>query len=338
MKKFSEKKKLWTIIKNAGKITILSHHNPDADAVGSSLSLYFLMKKLNKKVKVILPNAFPEFLNWMPESNKIIIYENDKHTAHQWLSASDLIFLLDCNSFKRLGTDGLAELTQQMTTNKILIDHHKMPEKYFDAYFFNDKASSTCELIYQLSEHLNITDLINKKTAQCIYTGMMTDTGSFKFDSVTPETMRIVARLLEYKINHTQIQQNVFDTYSYERMKLVGYALSEKLKYFPEYHTAYISLSQSELKKFNYKKGDTEGLVNQPLSIKGVILSALITETDKMVRISLRSKGNLDVNEIARKHFNGGGHKNAAGGQISNMTLQQVNELFESVVKSLNIQ
>ncbi|MCX7728826.1 MAG: DHH family phosphoesterase, partial [Bacteroidia bacterium] len=276
MNKTSDKKVLLSIIKKSKQISILSHHNPDADALGSSLALYFLLKKQNKRVKVILPNAFPDFLNWMPASDKVIIYEKNRNTADKHIIQSDLIFLLDCNSFKRLGTDGLADTVTQSVAKKILIDHHKMPEKYFDAFYFDDKASSTCELIYRFSEYLKIDGLIDKKTAQCLYTGIMTDTGSFKFDSVTPHTMRIAANLMEYNIQHHIIQQNVFDTYSYERLKLVGYALSEKLKYFKDLKAAYIALSQDELKKFNYKKGDTEGLVNTALSIKDVKLSALI--------------------------------------------------------------
>ncbi|GIV28984.1 MAG: exopolyphosphatase [Bacteroidia bacterium] len=336
MNKTSDKKQLSLIIKNSNHICILSHHNPDADAVGSSLALYFLLKKMKKNVHIILPNAFPEFLNWMPASNKIIIYENNKQSADKLINKAQLLFLLDCNSFKRLGTDGLAETSAHSQAKKILIDHHKFPEKYFDAFYFDDTASSTCELIYKFSEHLNILNLLDKKIAQCLYTGLMTDTGSFKYDSVTAQTMRIAAHLMEFKINHTKIQQNVFDTYSYDRLKLVGYALSEKLVYLSKFKTAYIALSQEELKRFNYKKGDTEGLVNTALSIKDVKLSALITETDKMIRISLRSKGDVDVNEIARKYFNGGGHKNAAGGQM-NTSLNEVVEQFESVVKSLNL-
>ncbi|GIV26663.1 MAG: exopolyphosphatase [Bacteroidia bacterium] len=334
MKKITEKNKLLSHINKAKKIVIFSHHNPDADAVGSSLALYLTLKKLKKNVHIILPNEFPAFLNWMPHSNKIIIFEKQKETSQQLIQKSDLIFLLDCNAFKRLGTDGLAELAQNSSAPKILIDHHRFPEKYFNAYFFNDKASSTCELIYQLVHHLKLEKNLDKKIAQCLYTGLITDTGSFKYDSVTPETLEIAAHLLKFKINHTYIQQQIFDTYSYNRLKLVGYALSQKLKYLKEYNTAYIALSQKELKSFNFQKGDTEGLVNYGLSIKDVVLSALITETDKMIRISLRSKGNLDVNEIARKHFNGGGHKNAAGGQLY-IPLDDAIKTFENVVKSI---
>ncbi len=336
MNKISDKKQLSQLIHSSKNICILSHHNPDADAVGSSLALYFLMKKLKKKVQIILPNTFPDFLNWMPDSNKILIYETNKAKCEQVIHSAHLIFLLDCNSFTRLGTDGLGELVTHTSVPKILIDHHKFPEKYFHAFFFDDKASSTCELIYKFCEHMKILRLLDKKTAQCLYTGLMTDTGSFKYDSVTPKTMQIAAHLMEYNINHTQIQQNVFDTYSYNRLKLVGYALSEKLVYLPEYQTAYIALSQEELKRFHHKKGDTEGLVNTALSIKDVKISALITETDKMVRISLRSKGNIDVNAIARKYFKGGGHKNAAGGQMQ-LPLKDVVEKFEEVIKSLKI-
>lgn len=337
MNKISKPAIILSLLNDNSNITILSHHNPDADAVGSSLALYFLLKKLNKKVRVILPNAFPEFLNWIPHSNKITLYENEKNKSNAIIQNSQLIFLLDCNASKRLGTDGLAELFYQSKAKKILIDHHKMPDNYFDAFYFDDKASSTCELIYKLACHININKHIDKKIAQCIYTGIMTDTGSFKYDSVTSETMQIAANLLKYKINHTQIQQNVFDTYSYNRLKLVGFAISEKLKYLPQHHAAHITLSQQELKKFNYKKGDTEGLVNTALSIKDVRISALFTETDKMIRVSLRSKGDIDVNELARKYFNGGGHKNAAGGQLFT-SIKDAAELFEKIVKTLHIQ
>jgi phosphoesterase RecJ-like protein len=336
MRKISDKKKLSALIKECKNALIFSHHNPDADAVGSSLALYFLLKKLNKKVHLILPNAFPGFLKWMPDTSKIILFENNSEKAKKLIQKSDLIFLLDCNSFNRLNIQEFTQLAIESSAKKILIDHHKMPENYFNAYFFDDSASSTCELIYQLAEYLNLKKYIDKKIAQCIYTGIMTDTGSFKYDSVTSKTMCIAADLLTYKIEHTKIQQNVFDTYSYDRLKLVGYALSEKLKYLPEYKAAYIALSQEELKKFNYQKGDTEGLVNTALSIKDVKISALFSETDKLVRISLRSKGNLDVNQIARKYFNGGGHKNAAGGQL-NLPLNKVVELFESVVKKFKL-
>jgi len=336
MRKITDKKKLYNLVNKSKNILILSHYNPDADAVGSSLALYFLLKKLNKKVHLILPNAFPNFLKWMPGSNKIILFENDYEKSKKLIQKSDLIFLLDCNSFNRLNIQEFTHLANESLAKKILIDHHIMPEKYFNAYYFDDSASSTCELIYQFSEHLNLKKFFDKKIAQCIYTGIMTDTGSFKYDSVTSKTMCIAADLLNYNIDHAKIQQNVFDTYSYDRLKLVGYALSEKLKYLPEYKAAYIALSQDELKRFNYQKGDTEGLVNTALSIKDVKFSALITETDKFIKISLRSKGNLDVNQIARKYFNGGGHKNAAGGQL-NLPLNEVTELFESVVKKLKL-
>lgn len=316
------------------KIVILSHQHPDADAVGSSLALFFILKKLKKSVHIILPNAFPEFLNWMPSSEKIIRFDENQQKATTTLTKADLIFLLDCNSFKRLGTDGLSELSEQSAATKILIDHHKMPDGYFNGFYFDDKASSTCELIYRFIQHLKLLHCLDKKTAQCIYTGLMTDTGSFKYDSVTANTMRIAAHLLEFNIKHTQIQQNIFDTYSYDRLKLVGYALSKKLKYLPQYKASYIALSQRELKKFNYKRGDTEGLVNMALSIKDVQIAALFTETDKVIRVSLRSKNNLDVNTIARKYFKGGGHKNAAGGQMC-IPLEEVTQLFEKIVQSL---
>lgn len=340
MNRFSEKRKLLALIKDSKRSVILSHYNPDADAVGSSLALFFLLKKMKKKVQVILPNTFPEFLNWMPSAKKILIFEKDRQSAETILNKADLIFLLDCNSFNRLNTElnteGLAKIALQSGASKILIDHHKLPENYFDAYFFDDRASSTCELIYKLTEYLKVKNYVDKKVAQCIYTGIMTDTGSFKYSSVSSYTMKIVADLLEYKIDHPRVQRNVFDTYSYDRLKLLGFALSEKLKYLPDYNSAYITLSQKDLENFNYKKGDTEGFVNFPLSIKSVVLSALFTETDKTIRVSLRSKGNIDVSEIARKYFNGGGHKNASGGQM-NVSLEAVAQLFEKIVKEIKL-
>ncbi len=336
MKKISTERTFNKLIKDAKQITIFTHHNPDGDAVGSSLALYLALKKIKKKIKIIVPNSFPEFLNWMHGSEHIVNFDKNKESAKQWISQSDLVFLLDCNAFTRLGFDELPTLVEQSKATKILIDHHRLPAKYFNAYFFNDAACSTCELVYLFLQHINLLKVLNKKIAECIYTGIMTDTGSFKFDSVTAQTHQITAHLLRLKINHTQIHQAVFDTYSYDRLKLIGYSLSEKMVYIKDYATAYIALSAKELRQFNHKKGDTEGLVNTPLSINNVILSALFTETSDGIKISLRSKGNLDVNIIARTYFNGGGHKNAAGGQLNSSLIQATN-LFEKVVKELNI-
>lgn len=321
-------KKLGNAIKKSNRIAIVTHLNPDGDAMGSSLALSLFLQKLKKDVKVIVPNAFPQFLAWMPDSKKALNFQTHEKKVKSFVSKCDLIFILDFNNFKRI--EKLGEYLEGLDIPKFMIDHHQQPEP-FAAYYLHDvKACSTCELVYDLMKGTGHQKMLDKKIAACLYTGLMTDTGSFRFNSVTYKTHLILSELLKTGMVPSDVHGAVYDTYSRDRMKLLGYALN-KMHILPDNKTAYISLSDAELKQFNYQKGDTEGMVNYPFSIKGINFCALFMEADGYVKISFRSKGKLDVNKFARAHFNGGGHINAAGGR-SNLNLEDTVEKFVGLV------
>ncbi len=319
-------------LKNTQKIAIVTHWSPDGDAIGSSLGLYHFLKKLGKKADVIVPNAFPDFLDWMPGTKGIINFQLNEKKASQILKNAELIFTLDFNSYKRL--EKLGDLLGQTTAPKVLIDHHQQPDDYASLYFHDVKACSTCELIFDFIKGLGGAKLIDKKIAACLYTGLMTDTGSFRYPSVNSNTHLIISELLKTGIKPSDIHSAVYDSYTVGRMKLLGFALNEKLRLLEDYPVAYFVLSEKELGKFNYRKGDLEGLVNYPFSIKGIKVCALLNEADGYVKMSFRSKGNIDMNKFARAYFNGGGHINAAGGK-STSSLAETETRFKDLIKSL---
>jgi bifunctional oligoribonuclease and PAP phosphatase NrnA len=324
-------KKLAEAVKKSKRIVIVTHLNPDGDAMGSSLALSLFLQKLNKEVKVIVPNAFPQFLDWMPDSKKVLIYQHKEKKVESLVAKSDLLFVLDFNSFKRIEKLG-DHLKEQKHLTTIVIDHHQQPDNIAKYYLSDVTASSTCELIYDLIKGTGNIKKLDKKIAACLYTGLMTDTGSFRFPSVNEKTHLIIADLLKTGMKHEEIHSAVYDTYSRDRMRLLGHALN-KIQVLPDNKTAYIALSEQELKEFNYQKGDTEGMVNYPFGIKGINFCVLFAEWDGMIKISFRSKGKIDVNKFARAHFNGGGHVNAAGGR-SNESLQATVEKFVNLVGS----
>lgn len=295
------------------RIVITIHRGPDGDAIGSGLGWMHILANAGMEATVIAPDAYPDFLKWMPGNNTVLVYETQKEAAQKTIDDADLIFCLDFNSPSRMG-----DLAEAITTaNKpiVVVDHHQQPDDFAQGYYTDTTASSTAEMIYRLCEALDWKQHIDHDAAICLYTGIVTDTGSFRFSSVSPRLMRIAADLMEKGIDHTRIYREVYDSNTLERLKLRGFALSEKLEFLPDSATAYISMKEKELKKFNYQKGDTEGLVNYALSIEGVGLAAFFAEKDGMIKISLRSKGNYDVNKLARTYFDGGGHINAAGGR-----------------------
>lgn len=319
------------LLKNSQKIAIVTHWSPDGDAMGSSLALYLFLLKLGKKAQVIVPNAYPDFLQWLPGNKQVINFQENEKKGEKILMTADAIFTLDFNSYKRL--EKLGEILTKTTAPKILVDHHQQPDNYASLYFYDVKACSTCELIYDLIVGLGYKNLIDKKIASCLYTGLMTDTGSFRYSSVTYKTHLILSELLRTGIVPSDIHSAVYDNYSLQRLKLLGFALNEKLKLIKGYPVAYLTLSEKELRHFNYQKGDTEGLVNYPFSIKGIKVCALFSEMDGQVKISFRSKGKIDMNTFARKYFEGGGHINAAGGKSS--SLQEAESRFVEFVKTL---
>ncbi len=324
--------KLKKALKNAKNIVLVTHWSPDGDAMGSSLGLYHILTKMGKKAQVIVPNDYPDFLEWLPGNKKVLNFQKEEKKVASLLAKCDLICTLDFNSYKRL--EKLGELLDKCPAPKMLIDHHQQPDDYA-TYFFNDvKACSTCELVYDLMVTLGQTKLLDKNIASCLYTGLMTDTGSFRYPSVTARTHEILAALLKTGIVPADIHSAVYDSYSLQRLKLLGFALNEKLQITPDFPVAFFAISEEELNRFHYQKGDTEGLVNYPFSIKGIKVCALFTEYDKQVNISLRSKGKIDVNKFAREYFNGGGHINAAGGK-SKLPLKETAELFVEKVRTL---
>lgn len=322
---FVEFKKL---IAKTKTVSIITHVNPDGDAMGSSLGLYHYLKGKEKNVKVIVPNMFPDFLAWMPASKQAMVFEESEASVKKQLSKSDAIFILDFNNYTRI--DKLGELIRDTTAKKILIDHHQKPDTVFDYYFHDVKASSTCELVYDFICGIDSKTAIDKKTANCLYTGIMTDTGSFRFRGTNEKTFTVAAALIKAGAQNSLIYNNVYDDYTENRLKLLGYCLHEKLVFVPEYKAAYIALSEAELKQFNFKKGDTEGIVNYALSVGGIDFSAFFSDKDGAIRISFRSK-KFDVNAFARAHFNGGGHINAAGAK-STISLEDTVKKFVNLL------
>lgn len=312
------------------QIVIVPHKNPDGDAMGSTLGLYHYLKKFNHKVTVITPNEYPDFLKWMPGNETVLKHDYQTKEADKLIQEANIIFTLDLNSLQRTGN--MEVVLAKSKAIKIMIDHHQEPEDYA-AYKFSDVSmSSTCEMVYHFINMLGNTDKIDADIATCLYVGIMTDTGSFRFSSTTSETHKIVANLIEKGANNSQIHNNIYDANSYERLQLLGCALSN-LKIIPEAKTAYITLTQEELNKFNYKKGDTEGVVNYGLSLNNIVLAAIFIEDKQegIIKISLRSKGNFSVNEFSRAHFEGGGHTNAAGGK-SYLSLKDTVAKFISIL------
>lgn len=316
------------------KIVIVPHKNPDGDAIGSTLGLYHYLIKSDHKVNVLVPNDYPSFLKWIPGNETILKYDYQSGVCDALIKDADIIFTLDFNAFHRTGD--MESVLTESNGLKIMIDHHQAPDDYATYMYSDVSMSSTCEMVYHFIDMLGNADAVDSNIATCLYVGIMTDTGSFRFPSTTNTTHNIVAKLIERGANNSDIHNNVYDTNSYERLQLLGCALSN-LKVIPELRTAYITLSQNELQKYNYKKGDTEGVVNYGLSLDGIVLAAIFIEdrNEGIIKISLRSKGNFSVNEMSRAHFGGGGHTNAAGGK-SYLSLEKTVEKFISILPTYN--
>jgi bifunctional oligoribonuclease and PAP phosphatase NrnA len=316
-------------ISNSSEIVITTHYNPDGDAIGSSLALYHVLNQLGCNVAVIIPNDYPSFLKWMPGSEKILIYETNPDHCNSLIVKAQMLFCLDYNSMSRV--KHFTKHLQEAKATKILIDHHIDPSDEFDFAHSRISVSSTSELLYEVITGMGYANLINKDVAECLFVGIMTDTGSFSFACNYSQTFEITASLIGKGIDSEHIHRLVYDTYSENRMRLLGFCLSDRLIVRAEYKTAYIWLTQSDLERFDHQIGDTEGVVNYALSIEGIKMAALFTERNDRIRISFRSKGEFSVNEFARKHYAGGGHRNAAGGDsFVNMkeTLRNFEELL----------
>ncbi len=324
--KIQQAKKL---VEKHDKIVIVTHVSPDGDAVGSSLGLFHFLQASDKDVALVVPNEYPQFLGWMTGSKDIIDYSKYKADADQIISQTELIFCLDFNDLKRLGD--LEGAVTHSKAKKIMIDHHPHPGDFCDVTISYPQICSTGELIFRFICRMGQFGKINLAGAEAIFVAMMTDTGAFTYNSESPEIYIIVAELIKLGVKKDTIYQKVFHTNTVNRMKLMGFAMSEKLNVYPQFQAATIVLTLEELKRFESTKGDTEGLVNMPLSIVGIKCSVFFRQESEKIKLSFRSKGDLAVNRIAGDYFSGGGHKNAAGGEFYG-TMEEAVALLEKVM------
>lgn len=308
------------------KVVIVTHFKPDADALGSSLGLSGYLEKRQHHVTVITPSDYPEFISWMPGNSRVLVHQKDKPgiTAAA-IDRAEIIFCVDFSSLQRI--NDLGAVVRQSSAKKVLIDHHLEPEDFAEFVQWDTAAASTAELVYLLIKELGDEHLIDSDIADCLYAGLMTDTGSFRHPNTTEQVFNVAAALVKRGANPARVAKLIYDTNTIERLRLMGFVLSERLQVLPEYRTAYITLSPDDLRRYGSQTGDTEGLVNFGLSIKNIKLSVLISDRKENIKLSFRSLGEFSVNDFARKHFEGGGHKNAAGGQTS-MTLDQTLKKF----------
>lgn len=312
LEKIKSIKKLLSTPQN---IALVAHRNPDGDAIGSTLGLEHYLNSKGHEAQTVLPNDVPDFLQWLPGSENIYKYDKHNSQSKNTLDKATILFVLDFNAFHRVGDD-MQKALESYEGTIIMIDHHQQPDPISEFIYSDTSICSTCQMVYHFIDMLGDLDLINEKTATCLYTGIMTDTGSFRFSSTTSTTHRVIGDLIDKGAENAKIHDNVFNANTYSRLQLMGIAMSN-MKIFKEYHTAYITMTQEELNSCDYKKGDTEGFVNYGLSLKGIHMAVIFIEDaeQKIIKISFRSKGKFSVNQFARNHFNGGGHDNAAGGR-----------------------
>lgn len=323
-------KEIYRLIgENPGRIIITAHKNPDGDAVGSTLGLYHFLLNNGYHPYVILPDGFPAFLSWMPDADKIILFENQKEKATELFKNASLIFCLDYNRLDRTGE--MEKPIAESQAKKVMIDHHPQPSGQMDVIYSDTSASSTSEMVFRLIEANEAKEKINIACATCLYSGIMTDSGSFRFPSTTPATHRAIAELMEKGADHAAIHTNVYDTSTEDRLRLTGFAITEKMKVLKDLKTAYFVLTKEELQRYNYQKGDTEGLVNYGLSINGILVSAIFVEHKDIIKVSFRSKEKVAVNEFSSAFFNGGGHLNAAGGRSNDSLENTIKKFLEEI-------
>ena len=317
------------IINDNDSFIITTHRGPDGDAMGSSMAMYNLLVNLKKNVNVIIPNSYPNFLSWLPNVENVINHEENSTNISKLIDKVDIIIMLDFNDLSRI--ENLESYVLNSKAKKILIDHHQDPDlSICDLSFCDTTFSSTCELLYMILNQAKFN--LTKNIADCLYTGILTDTGSFKFSCTTKNTHVSVGHLISIGVNSTEINNLIYNNYSYDRINLLGHCLTNKLKIYNN-SSAIISLSEEELKKFNFKKGDTEGIINYALSIKEVIFAVFIVEKDNIVKLSFRSLGNINVQDISKRYFGGGGHFNAAGAK-SDLSLDETIKKVENIIKN----
>jgi phosphoesterase RecJ-like protein len=324
---------LKTLLASPKKVVIVTHFKPDADALGSSLGLAGYLAKKGHSVAVISPSDYPDFLTWMPGKEMVIALTKDsivpQQKAKALIEACDVLFCLDFSNLKRINEVG--EMVKTSTAKKVMVDHHLEPEKFADFEKWDVSSASTAELIFELIDEWGDRELIDQDIANCLYAGLMTDTGGFRHNNTTHKEFLIASELVSRGANPSEVAKKIYDTNSLERLRLTGFALSQKLVVLPEYNTAYMTLTWEELRQFGSQTGDTEGLVNYGLSIKGIKMAVLMYDRKEEIKLSFRSLADFDVNALARKHFEGGGHKNASGGQ-SKQNLEETLKKFLAIL------
>ena len=322
------------VLSEADSVAITTHHRPDGDAMGSAVGLYNYLSAKHPNVKVVVPSLDPDFLHWLPGREHVVFFDQQPEVAVEIFQKSQVVFCLDFNWLNRV--ENMEPFLRSANGFKILIDHHLDPEDAFQLVFSYADACSTCELVYQMIVAMGDRNLLSADVASCLYCGIMTDTNSFRYSSMKSDTHRIIADLMDAGAENYKIHELVYDQSTENRLRLLGYALKDKLTVLPEFKTAYIALSATELDKFDFKTGDTEGLVNYALSIQGIRLAAFFAERDGTVKISFRSKGSFSVKELAAKYFNGGGHRNASGGR-SDENLEKTVAFFKSLLPEYQV-
>lgn len=322
------------LLQPENKIVILTHYNPDGDAIGSSLGLKHFLNAKGLNAEVVVPNDFPKFLKWMPEAKKITIADYKKSKAWELVNDADVIFCLDFNASHRIGNT-VGPWLDRAPGKKILIDHHQQPDD-FDYTYSDTSIPATSQMVYHFIQALGNEDLVNLNIAECLYTGIMTDTGGFRFRSTSATTHRIIANLIEKGADPAKITSNTLDTNTVSRLHLLSLILN-RIEVVKNGEVAILYLKRDELREYGFEKGDTEGFVNYGLSILGVKMSAFFMEDlyEDFIKISFRSKDTIDVNQFSRKYFNGGGHINAAGGKYYKPILETIEDFKEKVEKEV---
>ena len=323
-------KELSKLILSSENILLICHINPDGDAIGSQLALYHYLRSKSKNVKLMVPNHLQEFLKWMDGADQINVFIKERKKCRKLIAEADLIIMFDFNQSNRLGE--AEESVKLSRATKVIIDHHLDPVSFADLIISEPSKCSTSELVYELVSEMNGAQFINRSYAESLYVGIVTDTGNFEYGSYTSRTFRIVAELLDTGLEKEKILNMIYNNFSSDRMKLEGYVLNKRMVVLPEFNSAYIFLTKDDLKEYNHVKGDTEGFVNLPLSIKGIYFTALFIEKDNFIKLSFRSKGRFPSNEFASRYFSGGGHLNASGGEYAD-TLEHTIDYFLKVLK-----
>ena len=324
--------RLRALINSVQRIAITCHKSPDGDALGSSLALCHVLRRLGKDAVVVTPDMAPKALEFIPGVRELVVYTRQELRARHVLAEAQLLFCLDFNSMQRV--DRLGELIEPLKVKRVLIDHHLDPDDVFDVVISHPEASSTCELVFRVLMQLGLLRFMDRHAASCLYVGLLTDTGGFAYSCDSPEFYEIVASVMRRRFDRADLYNKAMNTCSAGSLRLQGYAISEKMQLFPDHGASLIVLSKEELTRFNYSRGDTESLVNKPLAIPGIYWSVFLREDADKIKVSCRSQGDFSVSDICSRYFNGGGHENAAGGDFIG-TLDEAVARFHQVLADL---